>query len=93
MEVCPVCHGNTVIKADPIETEVGQNTCTDTIPTWQPIETAPSCIDVLLYQDGWAINPVIVGRRHGSTWLSDCFDIDGDSQRPTHWMPLSKPPE
>ena len=38
MEVCPVCHGNTVIKADPIETEVGQNTCTDTIPTWQPTD-------------------------------------------------------
>ena len=63
-------------------------------PQWNPdMKAAPDCVDLLLYQEGWAINPVIVGRRQGSTWLSDAWDIDGEDQRPTHWMPLPTPPE
>lgn len=55
------------------------------------MESAPNRTDVLLYQDGWAINPVIVGRRHDDVWLSDCFEIDEPDQRPTHWKALDAP--
>ena len=55
------------------------------------VENAPNREDVLLYQDGWAINSVIVGRRHGDIWLSDCFEINEPDQRPTRWKPLTPP--
>lgn len=49
--------------------------------------------DLLLYQGGWAISPIIVGRYQGGAWLSDCFEIDAPDQRPTHWMPLPEAPQ
>lgn len=49
--------------------------------------------DLLLFQAGWGIRPVIVGRTHDDTWVSDCFDIDAPDQRPTHWMPLPDEPQ
>lgn len=63
---------------------------------WKPIADIPDGFkdgrDLLLYQDGWAISPVIVGRLQGECWLSDTWDIHDDDQRPTHYMPLPKEP-
>lgn len=69
-----------------------QYTLTSTIPQWNTdMDAAPNKEDVFLYQEGWAINPVIVGRRDGDFWLSDCFDINDPDQRPTHWMHITPP--
>ncbi len=54
---------------------------------WQPIESAPRDVDVLLFADGeWAIAMQV-----------ECGDwLDNYSVRilgATHWMPLPAPPE
>ena len=69
--------------------------------TWQPIETAPTNVAVLVfvpdrehYGDG-IYRAILVdmgtGRRWHSTGLAVGRDIDRDSP-PTHWMPLPSPP-
>jgi hypothetical protein len=58
---------------------------------WQPIATAPQehCVDVLLYdikQDYWSI-----GWRFDDEpdWITPIYVRDF---KPTHWIPIPKPP-
>ena len=63
--------------------------------TWQPIETAPREVDVLVYvpnvQFPETIAMYCTPRAGHPLWL------DRESERllgqPTHWMPLPEPPE
>ena len=59
---------------------------------WQPIETAPKDGgEVLLWQEGWG---VIRGWYSGDdkTWYGPGAH-DSEPCRPTHWMPLPRPPK
>lgn len=59
---------------------------------WQPIETAPKDEPFLVHlaygyvTRGWFVN--------GKYFAADSFGPGGKSEdtRPTHWMPLPKPP-
>ena len=56
---------------------------------WQPIETAPAG-DVLLY---WP--EVVTGVHHQATlpaMMRVAWAGSTPNRRPTHWMPLPKPP-
>ena len=55
---------------------------------WQPIETAPAGIDLLLLFEGGEQR---VGYFNGGGWLMDGteFELNG----PCYWMPLPQPPE
>lgn len=62
---------------------------------WRPIETAPKDGTPMLFcwwQDGQDTLPVVAGfwSRLSERW---CNDQDGGKVRPTHWMPLPKPPQ
>ena len=63
-----------------------QYTRTDTIPTWQPIETAPKGESYLAYY------PVHDMGRYTLPARITSKDGGGDTRKPTHWMPLPKPP-
>ena len=52
---------------------------------WQPIETVPSG-DVILYY------PKQTGRNALSEWIRTGTPADTPRRKPTHWMPLPKPP-
>ena len=52
---------------------------------WQPIETAPFC-KVLLYY------PEQTGRNALSEWIVIGLGKAETFRKPTHWMPLPKPP-
>lgn len=52
---------------------------------WQPIETVPSG-DVILYY------PKQTGRNALSEWIRTGTPADTPRRKPTHWIPLPKPP-
>lgn len=63
---------------------------------WQPIETVPRDMEVLLYENG--------AMYKGQYWYycedekrmffdCDCGQYIASSPKPTHWMPLPQPPE
>ena len=58
---------------------------------WQPIETAPKNMCVLVARHG--IKPVIAEyvmyTSAGYSWCCGYREMD---DRPTHWMPLPEPP-
>jgi hypothetical protein len=55
---------------------------------WQPIETAPRNVELLLYYPALRAGRMSPGAmlKVGRTW-------DLPSRQPTHWMPLPEPPE
>jgi hypothetical protein len=62
---------------------------------WQPIETAPKDGTRVLVAD--ANSPWPYGTDEGphlAAWDGYCWciQLDGQSARPTHWMPLPAPP-
>ena len=63
--------------------------------TWQPIETAPQNVDVLVLLGG----EVFSGAFNGGHWefpyadYHGCGCCSGINDRPTHWMPLPEPPQ
>lgn len=62
---------------------------------WQPIETAPKDWSqvILYYQDSGLDDDVMAGYYSCEDGGKDCWmDNYGDELKPTHWMPLPKPP-
>jgi hypothetical protein len=61
---------------------------------WQPIETAPKMVAILVYNNGYMVAHwnEVYGR-----WIafgSDTADtLSLNRNKPTHWMPLPKAPE
>ena len=53
---------------------------------WQPIETAPSGVDLILYVEN---NMTVVAMLAEQDWLDRC----GYNVYPTHWMSLPAPPQ
>ena len=72
---------------------------------WQPIDTAPSDTQVVLWwpkkrlaMSGWyVLGETLEG--HVITpnpwhWYPDCdYNVIGEDDEPSHWMPMPKPPE
>jgi hypothetical protein len=50
---------------------------------WQPIETAPSAVTLLLFVDPY----ILTGVRFRKAWMNR-----GEHIAPTHWMPLPAAP-
>ncbi len=61
------------------------------VDEWQPIETAPKDVEVLVYSDAWNVPYLIKATRREHGWTSGGFDLSNPHQ-PTHWMPLPEPP-
>lgn len=61
---------------------------------WRPIAEAPPPHRVELWWPYWT-NHVVTGFiRHDGLWVSDCqISDDNGLPGPTHWRPLSDPPE
>lgn len=63
---------------------------------WQPIETAPRNKIVLLFgryhyqPENWKIHSGYVQEQGGCVWNGE--RLTEYSMKPTHWMPLPKPP-
>ncbi len=53
---------------------------------WQPIETAPKGVFVLVVEDDTVF---LAGKDDDEKWYCSHTDFDGN---PTHWMPLPTPP-
>ncbi len=73
-----------------------------TRPAWQPIETAPKDVPILIAVRGKNKLPGLVGEASYSTeeegwfWAQEnAFDHSAltSNWTPTHWMPLPQPPE
>lgn len=65
-------------------------------PDWQPIETAPEDVYVLIATTEAFDSPVAVAKKCGCWELSQTGSYAEDSQpnwEPTHWMPLPAMPE
>ncbi len=60
---------------------------------WLPISTAPKDgTSVLLFWPYWSPKIPGVGKHGLFGWQAE-FSLDGDSEPPTHWLPLPPPPE
>lgn len=58
---------------------------------WQPIETAPKEVKVIVWSQA-IVCPCIAYRIEGQ-WADSEGDWDlRDDEQPTHWMPLPEPP-
>ena len=66
-----------------------------TSSTWQPIDSAPNDVEILVYTKRWG---TIIARHSGEhdEWLSRMqvpVSLGDDEDSPTHWHPLPDPPE
>ena len=59
---------------------------------WQPIETAPLGVDILIYHlhDGDTEAVMDVAFNRGGVWI---IGSSWDGAKPTHWMSLPDPPQ
>lgn len=61
---------------------------------WQPIDTAPKDVDILVHTRPWG--PIIARfNEEFGQWLSRMqmpASIQGPDELPTHWQPLPDPP-
>ena len=61
--------------------------------SWKPIESAPDCVDVLVYRPTPCGVEIVNMVKNDGYW-SWCLDAESPIQyMPTHWMPLPPPPE
>jgi len=60
---------------------------------WQPIETAPTNVGVLLYEPDTheRAGSITVGMARWG-WSNDCVSNWSENSWATHWMPLPSPP-
>jgi hypothetical protein len=61
-------------------------------PDWQPIETAPKDVFVLVYWPYWANEPVVAKWRTPSRRWESEVAVSTEGPDPTHWMPLPASP-
>ena len=61
---------------------------------WQPIETAPSDTEILVYSPQWGAIIARHSEEHGE-WLSRMqvpVTLQAEDDLPTHWQELPEPP-
>jgi len=58
---------------------------------WQPIETAPKNIHILVFDKEYASLPELVIWTETYGWLA-CEEAKRVVKKPTHWMPLPEAP-
>ena len=63
----------------------------DLPPQWQPIETAPENVEVLVWSAEWTVPYLIKATLKDNEWAAGGFCISNPYQ-PTHWMLLPQPP-
>jgi hypothetical protein len=64
-------------------------------PDWQPIDTAPSETEILVYTRQWGAIIARHSEEHGE-WLSRMqvpVSLTDESDTPTHWQALPEPPD
>ncbi len=61
---------------------------------WNPIETAPAGVPLLVWHPGLGMGGWNCMRRNGRTWIETANDGRAlkEGFEPTHWMPLPSPP-
>lgn len=64
---------------------------------WQPIETAPHDVEILVCYEidpgDWKIEKAVWNDREGK-FLNSTYDpFQDDVEDATHWMPLPEPPQ
>jgi hypothetical protein len=69
---------------------------------WQPIETAPTNVSILIFLPNWdhyghgVYRAIHVDMGTGQRWHTTAYAMGRDlcsSMNPTHWMPLPDPPQ
>ena len=61
----------------------------DSLPQWQPIETAPEGGSILGWASGWAHPEVVVWDEKWRCWYDSDLEY---GVTPSHWQPLPTPP-
>lgn len=63
----------------------------DLVPTWQPIETAPADV-FLLVKHKLEVHPFVACNHDVLGWIDQDFDEIGHTEMLSHWMPLPQMP-
>lgn len=66
-------------------------TALESAQQWQPINTIPEGVHVLVHHTKWPSQPVRIGLRLNS--FGDLVDDANNQIRATHWMPLPEVPK
>lgn len=93
---CRHCQPQTYIENLELTLEGYQRDIERLEQQWQPIDTAPTLQDVLVFN--YASEDAIVAVFDGENWHTGWEPLLRDAGKlmkliPTHWMPLPKPPE